>query len=618
MLGQDCFAKKSKESKTSEAAAVLKSPMGLEERSLDKKVKSSQLPLMAVSIDICQLYPERKTSIWKHPGQRRWMQWTSPLQDSQILGVMSDEGRGLLRGCYWGETTRHGVLDVDINSQYHTTQGLKQITADLADVGVNLIPYQSSESGGWHLYFCFDSYVLSKEVETKIKDYLRLRSYQIASGTLEVFPSGNALRLPLQKGFAWLTPNGAVGIRREQISQNEAITSFLEDLERSQVNWEEVKTRIESEIYSAGAGVAGNAQDVTEWLNDEGFTGLFKPGLDWDKYQRGRQYWLTGLTNANQRHDATLCIGHYLWYGDQALGLQALPGRRNNERRYQLIRETLAQKHNGLSEDINKERWSEVEADIQRAVSWTSQTPLVKEYEPYQLTERLVKRLEWLYKKTGKLWNIEELEKANIDRSLDARQRIAMAVAQLEAEGSDIDNAKVARRAKACRKTVIKNQDLLGRCGGEYIAGGAGGLLGPPDFSGGSCGSPSLLNGSYRSVAVLDPVPSEGESLDLPFVGSGQVLVAPVFYPVEGWQEEPVLSPATSAPVFSESLPLGSWFWGDPVGCVSLSPGVLDLGVFPALRLVVSETSVFRVICYSSGKGTTSALAVVRGPPGSK
>ena len=589
---------------------------------------------MAVSIDICQLYPERKTSIWKHPGQRRWMQWTSPLQDSQILGVMSDEGRGLLRGCYWGETTRHGVLDIDINSQYHTAHGLKQITAELAYVGINLIPYRSSESGGWHLYFCFDSHVLSKEVETKIKDYLRLRSYQIASGTLEVFPSGNALRLPLQTGFAWLTPDGVVKTKREHITQNEAITTFLEDLDRSAANWEEVRTRIESEIYSAGAGVAGSAQDAEEWLSDEGFTGLFKPGLDWEKYQRGRQYWLTGLTGDNQRHDAILCIGHYLWYGDQPLGLQALPGRRNRERRYLLIRETLAQKHNGLSEDINKERWSEVEADIQRAVSWTSQTPLVKEYEPYQLTERLLKRLEWLHKKTGKLWSIDELEKANIDRSLDARQRITMAVAQLEAEGSEIDVAKVARRAKACHKTVAKNKDLLCSQGGEYIAGGVGGFCGPPDFLGGSCGFPSLPNGFDRSVAVLDPVPSEGESLEPPLFGSGEVLVARAFYVLEDLKAEPVLPQAPVSPAFSESLPLGHWFWHEPLSSLSLSPVVLDLGAFRSSRLLDSRTSdfriicrtfcrikcrgFFRVICHSVRKGANSAVVVGRGPPGSK
>jgi hypothetical protein len=635
------LCKKSKESKTSEAAAVLESPMGLEERSLDKKVKSSQLPLTAVSIDICQLYPERKTSIWKHPGQRRWMQWTNTLLDSQILGVMSDEGRGLLRGCYWGGTTRHGVLDVDINSHYHTVQGLRQITDDLAEVGLNLIPYRSSESGGWHLYLPFDSDVLSKEVETTIKDYLRLRGYQIASGTLEVFPSGNALRLPLQTGFAWLTPDGVVKTKREHISQNEAITTFLMDLERSAANWQEVKTRIETEIYSAGAGVAGNAQDAEEWLNDEGFTGLFKPGLDWEKYQRGRQYWLTGLTADNQRHDAILCIGHYLWYGDQPLGLQALPGRRNKERRYQLIKETLREKHNGRSEDINKERWSEVEGDILRAASWTKETPLVKEYEPYQLTERLLKRLDWLHKKTGKLWTIDELEKANIDRSLDARQRIALAVAQLEAEGSEIDIAKVSRRAKACHKTVAKNRDLLCSRGSEYIAGGVGGLRSSPDFLGGSFGTFPVPTGSDRPVSVLDPVPSGGESVDPRSVSSGDSLVVvPLFH---AWQESQSEIPQSSVqvvPVLSESLTLGPWLSGiqalphETAGELSLSPGVLDLGAFRASCLVLPRASdfriicrtfcrikcrgFFRVICHSGRQGASGALAVGRGPPGRK
>lgn len=84
------------------------------------------------------------------------MKWSQDLDDHQILGVMSDEGRGLLRGCYWGEKTRHGVLDIDFGSKYHTQEALKEITSDFAAVGITLLPYQSSESGGWHLYFYFD------------------------------------------------------------------------------------------------------------------------------------------------------------------------------------------------------------------------------------------------------------------------------------------------------------------------------------------------------------------------------------------------------------------------------------------------------------------------------
>jgi len=90
----------------------------------------------------------------------------------------------------------------------------------------------------------------------------------------------------------------------------------------------------------------------------------------------------------------------------------------------------------------------------------------------------LLKRLQWLYSQTGKLFTIEKLEKANIERNQDARHRIAVAVAQLEAENQEIDISKVARRAKACHKTVAKHRDLLCSPGGEYIAGGEGGLSG--------------------------------------------------------------------------------------------------------------------------------------------
>ncbi len=524
MLGQVCFEKKSKERATSEAAAVLESPPGLEDRSLDKKIKSSGLPSVAVPVDICHLYPVNQPSIWKHEGQRRWMQWNRPLDNGQILGVMSNEGRGLYRGCYWGEYTKHGVLDVDTGSQYHSKEALTNLAEDFNLLGLPLVPFQSSESGGWHLYFSFDSFVLSKEVESKIKEYLRFRSYEIKQGTLEIFPSNNALRLPLQKGFAWLTPDGQVKTKREDLTQEQAITRFLRDLDANKTNWEEVKTQIAQEIYSAGAGVAGNAQGEEEALIDEGFTGLFKPGLDWEKYQRGRQYWLFGLTENKQRHDAVICLGHYLWYGDEAHGVRALPGRRNREQRARLIEESLERGHNGRSEDINKGRWSEVQSDIYRAASWTRETPLVtKEYEPYQLTERLLKRLEWLHKTTGKLWTIEELEKANISRSIEARQRIALAVAQLEAEGLAVNQLRVAIRAKACRKTVRKNQDLLEGWGGELIAGGLGGPVTPPDFYAGfsqqfrlldpvPCSGGSIASFSgLRSVSVLSP--SEGESL---------------------------------------------------------------------------------------------------------
>jgi hypothetical protein len=232
-------------------------------------------------------------------------------------------------------------------------------------------------------------------------------------------------------------------------------------------------------MYAAGVAGAGEDQGVEEWLSEEGFNGLFRPGLDWEKYQRGRQYWISGLTGPSQRHDAVICIGHYLWYGDKGAGLCPLPYPRNAKVREAKIAAWLESNHNGQSKAINRGAVRIVAGEIERATKWTSQGALIKEkYEPYPLTERLLKRLEWLYQKTGKLWSIEELQKANIDRSLDARHRIAIAVAQLEAEGAQISKAAVAKQAGASRNTVSKHSDLLAKCSSVYN-GGSGGLLSP-------------------------------------------------------------------------------------------------------------------------------------------
>ncbi|NJL73190.1 MAG: hypothetical protein HC888_17440, partial [Candidatus Competibacteraceae bacterium] len=146
------------------------------------------------------------------------MQWSNALDDGQIMGVMSDEGRRLYRGLYWGEETRHGVLDIDAGSKYHDAHELRELVRKFAAVGLPLVPYQSSDTGGWHLYFYLTEWEKAEEVEGTIRKYLKANSYSILAGTLEIFPSGNALRLPLQKGFGWLSSDGQLEVRREELT----------------------------------------------------------------------------------------------------------------------------------------------------------------------------------------------------------------------------------------------------------------------------------------------------------------------------------------------------------------------------------------------------------------
>ena len=405
------------------------------------------------------LFPRRDAFIWKTYSQERWQKATGPLLDAQILGVVSDDGRGLFRGCYWSHKTRHAVLDLDISSRYHNAAELQKLQAHFAAVSLYAIPYQSSDSGGWHLYLPFDEWVESDEVNLTLKAWLKLLEYEITSGQLEIFPSGNALRLPLQKGFAWLNPDGSIKIRREEIREDEALASFLQDFEENSRNWRQAKRLIESQIQPAVSLAGAGVQDHENVISLAGFDDLFRKGKIQETWDKGRDYWLNGLTAKNQRHEALLAVGHYLWYGDPKENVPAYPGRRNDETRARLIEAWLKKKHNGHCRHINRGHWKEIEADIWRAVFWRREKGF-QIYKPYPLTDRLLKRLLEVYNKTGQLLEIDRMAEANKKREKSARTRIKNAVQKCITTGRQVTRNGLAEMTGCSPNTVSRHQDL--------------------------------------------------------------------------------------------------------------------------------------------------------------
>lgn len=416
------------------------------------------------------LYPRRDAFIWKPFKKERWERTKGPLLDAQILGVISDEGRGLFRGCYWAHKTKHAVLDIDAGSQYRNSDELQKLQTRLAAVGLIAQPYQSSNSRGWHLYLFLDDWAECDEIQQHLKTWLKSLGYEISSGQLEIFPSGNALRLPLQSGFAWLSSDGSIKTKREELTEDEAVSSFLQDADNHARNWETAKRLISSQISSAGTLAGSRDQEHANIVSIEGFDHLFSRGKILETWQKGREFWLDGLKSKGQRHDAVLAIGHYLWYGDPEQNIPAYPGRRNDETRARLIEAWLKEKNNGFCNHINRKQWKEIESQIWRAVFWRREKAF-KAMNPYPISDRLLERLLEVYRKTGRLFEIDRMAQANNKREMDARARIASAIKEIQEEGQLITKAEIARRSGACRKTINRHLDLLTCCGGVYNRG---------------------------------------------------------------------------------------------------------------------------------------------------
>ncbi|MDX2105619.1 MAG: hypothetical protein SFY67_04375 [Candidatus Melainabacteria bacterium] len=343
--------------------------------------------------------------IYKPYGSSGWLsaneEWK--LTDSEILKAAANVHPKYLVGCRSGRASKFAVIDIDAGSKYHNASSLKKICSLLEKAGIletNL--YRSSESGGWHLYIFFDAPISSKDLRNQLFQLFRLHEFEIAKGTLEIFPHpgdgregsrslGQGLRLPLQRGFAWLNQDTqVVRDERDELSPYEALAMFYQDMTcsvNSYHSFHQLKGYVErlaatkEKIVSSVSSIDKKAADVVpirrvaEYQCAEDAISAVKsvfcklpPGIHADIWIRGREYYSVGLTGPSQRADAIYSLSHYLFYGDPQNAIAPMGYGYESERQW-VIEEILKTKHHGQSKDIDHGRCDAV-LQIERAASW--------------------------------------------------------------------------------------------------------------------------------------------------------------------------------------------------------------------------------------------------------
>ena len=343
--------------------------------------------------------------IYKPLGGGGWIsaneKWA--LTDSEILKAVACVHPKHFLGARAGKATRFGVLDIDAGSKYHNVKQLGRILEALAKAGINETSiYRSSDSGGWHVYLFFDEPISSRDLRAQLVQLLRLSGFDIAKGTLEVFPApgdgrgnssiGNGLRLPLQPGFAWLNQDGLVIEERDSISPVEALDRFIRDMEcgNSRHDFHQMKAYV-SRLIESQEQITHQVSQISQISKAKGVVVPFRkpdgvelseytlctvlevfqglpPGINAETWIKGREFAQVGLTGKSQRAEAIYCLSHYLFYGDPERRLPVLGYGYEKERQW-AIEKILSSLHNGCSKDINKGRGDAV-AQIERAASW--------------------------------------------------------------------------------------------------------------------------------------------------------------------------------------------------------------------------------------------------------
>lgn len=132
------------------------------------------------------------------------------LQPSQLWKLHQNSQQ--LVGVRFGSNTRYAIIDLDAGGDYHNLESIKRIKSALEDIGiVDIIPIQSSFSGGYHLIITFTTLQPTFNLACALEYALRDAGFIPRKGHLEIFPNAkpwgenciinyNAIRSPMQPG----------------------------------------------------------------------------------------------------------------------------------------------------------------------------------------------------------------------------------------------------------------------------------------------------------------------------------------------------------------------------------------------------------------------------------
>ncbi len=180
-------------------------------------------------------FPNRHGSLVKRDmGHWRTMSQYHSLSDDEILQSLSN-GSPLKRACSFESTTKFAAIHVPSESRFYESDQLEYVKTALGQIAPYIKLYQCDDDR--YLYIFFKAPESSDVVSDALQNALLKAGVEISDTTVRVYPSSaNFIPLPLQPGFAWLSPTGQTIVRREEVSLESALALFLFDAQKNAID----------------------------------------------------------------------------------------------------------------------------------------------------------------------------------------------------------------------------------------------------------------------------------------------------------------------------------------------------------------------------------------------
>jgi hypothetical protein len=198
------------------------------------------------------------------------------LQPSELWAY--HQNNDLLVGIRFGSYTRYATIDIDTGSDYHNLEAYQTIKAALEDIGIlDIVPIQSSHSGGYHLIIPFTAQIPTFNLACALEQTIKDTGGNISAGQIEIFPNPKpwgkdsitnykAIRCPMQPG------SGALLLDEDLQPISDSVATFLDhcdhaasrqDLSKLRYACKKARKRHTREQYRQKAGIK-----IEQWQAD--------------------------------------------------------------------------------------------------------------------------------------------------------------------------------------------------------------------------------------------------------------------------------------------------------------------------------------------------------------
>jgi len=198
------------------------------------------------------------------------------LTDAEIEQSLSCDSK-LRRAYSFDTTTNFAVIHIPSGSCYFEINELNNIRRALGQIAPHIKLYQCDADR--YLYIFFSTPQSSDSVSDALYRALSTAGINLSDTTASVYPKlAAAVPLPLQPGFAWLSPIGRTVMHREEVSIEAALAMFLFDLQRNAIEgsffFDSIDALLRPES-TTGAGLSASgefAEQILPVLDDDKHT----------------------------------------------------------------------------------------------------------------------------------------------------------------------------------------------------------------------------------------------------------------------------------------------------------------------------------------------------------